>query len=414
MKFRDMLVSIFLAMTLSASLVALQTRTIKALTSEAEIIEAGAPAFLAMNEVDYYKVIKQLGQIPDFVPITKKPEGLSPKAKFGFNLGFAGYNHSWIIDGDDTSGYVFYTDINANGDLSDDPPQKFKLIDGKPTLLFEITAKEKDSDETHPVIMKLVIDSIGQEEGPDKKLVLLMYNRTRRRGQFLFESGRSQLSFRLTGSSGIYNWDYNSIAFDLDNDGQFDPDVESYFIFEKYVNIGDVTYEFVVDRYGRSVTLNPLSEKRPARSILKPGYPAPDFTFTDLEGNERRLQDYLGQAVLLNFWSTSCGPSVAALPRLAGLYNIYHPKGFEIIGIVETATPEKLNALIAEKQIKWSQAIEDNQLGPIFRLYRIHGTPSYFLIGADGKIIIAAPGGGNLDLEGELAKVFSENRRYKD
>lgn len=34
------------------------------------------------------------------------------------------------------------------------------------------------------------------------------------------------------------------------------------------------------------------------------GYPAPDFTLPDLEGNEVRLGDLRGQVVLVNFWAT--------------------------------------------------------------------------------------------------------------
>ena len=66
-----------------------------------------------------------------------------------------------------------------------------------------------------------------------------MYNRTRRRGQFLFESGGRPLPFTITGADGIYDCAYDWIYFDMDRDGTFDPEVEGYQISERYVNIGD-------------------------------------------------------------------------------------------------------------------------------------------------------------------------------
>jgi hypothetical protein len=44
--------------------------------------------------------------------------------------------------------------------------------------------------------------------------------------------------------------------------------------------------------------------------------------------------------------------------------------------------------------------------------YRITGWPSYFLIGADGQIIVAVPGGENIDIAGELAKLFADHKYH--
>jgi thiol-disulfide isomerase/thioredoxin len=383
---------------------AFQAGSITAPTGAAELIETGgAGASFAMTEADYRKMAEQLASMAAFVPMTKRPDGLSPQARFGLNFVFEGHNLSWALDGDDRTGYTFYADLNANGDLSDDPPHRFELVNGKYSLYLELMAKVKDGGERYPVVMKLVIDRIARPGAAAKQLALLNFSATRRQGELELEAGATPLRFSITGSNGVYNEDYNSISFDLNHDGTFDPEVERYLVSEKYVNIGDASYEFAVDSYGRSVTLTRLAGKRPARVILMPGYPAPDFAFVDLRGDGRRLADYRGKVVLLDFWGTWCGPCVASVPQLVEVYQKFHSKGFEILGIVTGDTREKLTAFTTEKDMSWPQTIESVK-GPIATLYRVIGWPSYFLIGPDGLIIVAAPNGEKIDIPGELEK----------
>jgi thiol-disulfide isomerase/thioredoxin len=389
-----------------ASSVASQSKSITAQTGDAELI-GGAGANFAWTEPEYHARVKQLASSPVFVLMTKKPDGLSPRARFGINFICEGRNCSWALDGDDASGYIFYADINANGDLSDDPGRRFELEDGKYSLRLRLLAKSEDGTETYPVIKKIVIDRVAPPGEDIKQLALLMYNRTRRSGQLVLEAGGNPIPFTITGSAGVYDFAYNWISFDMNRDGTFDSDVEGYQICERYVNIGDKTYEFAVDRYGKSVTLTPLVEKRPARAVLLAGYPAPEFEFVDLQGISRRLVDHRGKVVLLDFWGTWCEPCKVAVPGLVAVYEKYHARGFEIIGIAAEDKREDLLTFTAEKRMNWPQTIEDDN-GPIATLYRITGWPSYFLIGSDGRIVVAAPGGGKIDIAGELAKLFPE------
>jgi len=113
------------------------------------------------------------------------------------------------------------------------------------------------------------------------------------------------------------------------------------------------------------------------------GQAAPDFTLTDLNGKTVRLQSLRGNAVLLNFWATWCGPCVAEMPYLEKLHREYRNKGVIILGIddEEAETPRNylkqhgytFNTLIdTEKQVS--------------RLYRINAIPQSFFITKDGKI----------------------------
>jgi peroxiredoxin len=146
-------------------------------------------------------------------------------------------------------------------------------------------------------------------------------------------------------------------------------------------------------------------EKPPVDVALQPGKPAPDFSFTDLQGKKHRLSDFKGKVLLIDFWGTWCSPCVASIPKTLEAYGKYHARGFEVLGVDASDKRDKLEAFLAEKKIPWMQTMEDDD-GPIATLYRVMGWPSYFLIGADGRIAVAAPNGGELDLNAELAKLL--------
>jgi peroxiredoxin len=90
-------------------------------------------------------------------------------------------------------------------------------------------------------------------------------------------------------------------------------------------------------------------------------------------------------------------------------YEKYRARGFEIIGIDSGDTREKLQAFMTDKKMSWPQTMESDK-GPIATLYRVIGWPTYFLIGQDGTIAVAAPDNAKLDLAGELAKLLPADR----
>jgi peroxiredoxin len=180
------------------------------------------------------------------------------------------------------------------------------------------------------------------------------------------------------------------VCFDLNGDGQLDMStphsLEVYFVMDKYVTLAGASYEFTVDRQGRSLSLKPIAEKLPDRPALQPGSTAPEFSFTDIDGKTYRLSDFRGKVVLLDFWGVWCGPCVAEAPELASIYQKLHEKGFEVIGIHMGNQIAALREFIAEKGMTWAQAVEEDR-GTLHRLFRVDGWPTYYLIGKDGTIL---------------------------
>ena len=112
---------------------------------------------------------------------------------------------------------------------------------------------------------------------------------------------------------------------------------------------------------------------------------APDFTLTDLQGNEISLSDYEGKVIFLNFWATWCPPCRAEIPGFVEMYEKHKDMGMEILGIsLDEAGKEKVLNFVKKYKINYPVALGTNK---IVRDYRPGNfVPSTIIIDKNGKI----------------------------
>ena len=123
------------------------------------------------------------------------------------------------------------------------------------------------------------------------------------------------------------------------------------------------------------------------------GSEAPAFELADLSGDRKSLAQFRGQLVLLIFFNPDCGFCREMMPKLAGLTP--HPvgrgederspgEGIPLPLILTTGDAEKNRLLFAEHNVSCPVLLQQD--GEVAKAYQALGTPSGYLIGADGKI----------------------------
>lgn len=118
------------------------------------------------------------------------------------------------------------------------------------------------------------------------------------------------------------------------------------------------------------------------------GAMAPDFTMNDTEGKPVQLSSLKGKIVLVDFWASWCGPCRQENPNVVKLYQQYHDKGFEIIGVSLDRAKEDWLKGIKDDNLTWIH-VSDLQFwqNAAARLYGVNAIPQSFLLDKDGKII---------------------------
>jgi len=136
-------------------------------------------------------------------------------------------------------------------------------------------------------------------------------------------------------------------------------------------------------KYGQKIAKFIELNKEP-----KVGEQFADFEMTDLNGNPLRLSNIKGKIILLEFWSSWCGPCRKENPNLVKTYEKFQPKGFEIFAVSLDEDKDSWLKAIEKDNLNWKHVSDlKGNSNEASLIYGINGIPDNFLIAENGEII---------------------------
>ncbi|MER9770331.1 TlpA family protein disulfide reductase [Mesorhizobium sp. M0189] len=150
--------------------------------------------------------------------------------------------------------------------------------------------------------------------------------------------------------------------------------------------------------------------------------PAPSIQVENWLRGEPLTNFQPGKVYIVEFWATSCGPCVTAMPHLVQLQEKYKDSGLEVVGVAASENAPtaneartRLDAWLTEKCSNLNFRIAFDSTGEMDKLWMepslSFGIPTSFVIDRDGHIAFI---GHPMHLDQILTKVLNGSWRTSD
>jgi thiol-disulfide isomerase/thioredoxin len=311
-------------------------------------------------------------------------------------------------------GARLWADTDRGGRFSGPEFHAFRPLTGKPRFSGELSLRvplNKGPFQDFPLRVRLRKPEAvqGQTAGPEQRVV--SYNfLALATGMVEVEGKPIRVWCGYNAQKGAADPANDSVGMDLDGDGELSPppslervnprgEDAIFRVGKSFVSLSGID----VEKRQVFVQLRTAGEYRVIE--LKAGTVVPDFGFTDFEGKPRRLSEFAGRFVLLDFWGSWCGPCIAEFPELKRAWAELRNRGLEIVGIDCNETVEEAKKAVAEHELGWTQATAESTRELVEQRLRIMAYPTKILLDGERRIISTGQDEARLS-GGELLKTL--------
>jgi cytochrome c biogenesis protein CcmG/thiol:disulfide interchange protein DsbE len=110
----------------------------------------------------------------------------------------------------------------------------------------------------------------------------------------------------------------------------------------------------------------------------------PALVMERLDGGEWRLEDHLGQVVLINYWATWCGPCQMETPGLVSLARELGPGGLAVVGVsMDKGDRKKVRDFVDRFQVNYPIVFPAKMSQMEFGM---EGLPTTILVDRNGRV----------------------------
>jgi thiol-disulfide isomerase/thioredoxin len=119
---------------------------------------------------------------------------------------------------------------------------------------------------------------------------------------------------------------------------------------------------------------------------LEPGEPTPPITAAGWVNGAPQDADLRGRVTLVHAWYTTCPHCRSRVPELHQLYEAYHPRGVEFIGLTfeEGEQLAEIEEFVHETGMTWPNGYGAKRT---LDQFGTHSYPFAWVIGPDGRVL---------------------------
>ncbi len=146
--------------------------------------------------------------------------------------------------------------------------------------------------------------------------------------------------------------------------------------------------EYLKQYKNESIVTERINQEILKIESLKPGHVAPNFSHTDMIGNNFELHKYKSEYTLIMFWASWCGHCRHALPTVKTLYDEQPNKKVQVIAIALDSKEDEWKKFLTDGDYSWINITDlKGWEGEIVKSYMVHSTPTFYLLDKNKKIV---------------------------